>query len=156
MTGKMTKSPLQKVLNWRRGVVRSRTVALSNSQSELEKQEQILQVMRQNKASLLDIRDDGDGESTISLARLQVALDYMLQLNEAIAQQRDTIGEAAKKVDSDRDALLEAAKEKKVVEKLRDNKLADEMHEVRKKQRKLESETALRMVTKRTVTGIER
>jgi len=124
----------------------SRAIVLKNSKASLVSEEEKLKEMELKKSIMLSLEENGDEDNVIlSINQLQVFADYQTQLDVMIVNQTSEIEKILQKVESDRDRLISAAKDKKAVEKLRERRLAENIKIKRRKEEKVESEIAIRV-----------
>lgn len=134
---------LQQVLDFRKEMERQRhrefleaRQALSSAESrlarELERSDRILREMFEKQ---------GEG---IDASELQLYSSFHECQKRKIEEQREVVQQLDQEVDSRRDLLLEASKEKKVLEKFRDRKIELRHQEHALKERKFLDELSLR------------
>ncbi len=142
--------PLQKVLEFKKTIEDTQAIALKKSQLSLDKESGHLNNLTQKKDALLNVKeDDCINSENLSLNKLQISSDYVSQLNDKISSQVQVVEKSNEIVDKERDDLIEASKNKKIVEKLREHQLTDYKINNRKKETTEESEVALRVVSKK-------
>jgi flagellar FliJ protein len=140
---------LQKVLDVRKHTENQRSIELSRAQQEFRKEQERLQSLNENKTKVLNT-DHFETTSTveISLNSLKVTNNYIDQLNRDITRQQDQVSQTGQKVDDNRDKLLSAVKDKKVVELLKD-RYSEKFRKMKNLEAsKNESEIALRIAMK--------
>ena len=146
--------PLQKVLDVRQITEDKQAISLKNSQMSLNKEKEQLENLAQKKDAQLKVDEyDSVDDVNLSLNELQVTVDYISQLNNRITNQIQVVEKSNGKVEKERDVLIEASKEKKIVEKLRERQLTNYKDNYRKKGTKEESEIALRVILKNKDNG---
>lgn len=146
--------PLQKVLDVRQITEDRQAISLKNSQMSLNKEKEQLENLAQKKDAQLKVDEyDSVDDVNLSLNELQVTVDYISQLNNRITNQIQVVEKSNGKVEKERDDLIEASKEKKIVEKLRERQLTNYKDNYRKKMTKEESEIALRVILKNKDNG---
>ncbi|MCK4296565.1 MAG: flagellar export protein FliJ [Candidatus Marinimicrobia bacterium] len=148
--------PLQKVLDVRQITEDRQAISLKNSQMSLNKEKEQLENLAQKKDAQLKVDEDeydNVDDVNLSLNELQVTVDYISQLNNRITNQIQVVEKSNGKVEKERDDLIEASKEKKIVEKLRERQLTNYKDNYRKKMMKEESEIALRVILKNKDNG---
>jgi flagellar FliJ protein len=112
---------LQKVLDVRKHAEDQRSIELNNSQRKLQKDQQKLNQLNNNKQKVL--KNDSHKSASpveISLMEIKVTNQYIEQINNEIVLQKAQIQRSSKKVEKNRKELLDAVKDKKVVELLKD------------------------------------
>lgn len=137
---------LQKVLDLKQQLEELMSVNLKKSQAELEAEKQLADQLDQRKEQA--ICASGQLEE-LSLTQIQLAWDYIQQLNRMIDAQNKIVEQRRQQVDDDRAHLLKASQEKKVVEKLREKHQEDYHLSLRKKELTRESEIAQRIVNQK-------
>lgn len=136
---------LQKVLDVRRHKEDQRAIELGKAKSSLLHEQQKLQQLNESKESLLN--DNNQAETVHpDLNTIKISGSYLLQLGDAIGNQKDEVHKKGKVVISRRDELLGAVKDKKIVEKLKERKFDEHKKEVLKAEHKKDDEVAVRMV----------
>ncbi|MCD6441258.1 MAG: flagellar export protein FliJ [Candidatus Marinimicrobia bacterium] len=148
--------PLQKVLDVRQIAEDRQAVALKKSQISFNKDMERLEDLGQIKDTHLktNVTNSGDNES-ISLNNLKVSIDYISQLNDKITDQIQIVEKSNKKMEAEREVLINVSKEKKIVEKLRERQFIDYKSNYCKKESKEESEIALQVILKNKNHGNE-
>ncbi|MCR4440974.1 MAG: flagellar export protein FliJ [Peptococcaceae bacterium] len=81
-------------------------------------------------------------EGVVNLQEIAIAWNYRKRLKKELTRQQAVVAEKQKELDEARGALLEAMKEKKVLEKLREKKRRDYLYEEDKKEQSLLDELA--------------
>lgn len=143
---------LQKVLNIREKIEESRTISLKNSRDILEKERKELKNLETKKNNLLDNHNNTTSSNTsFSLTDFKISTDYALQLTKYIYDQWERVDEANKIVEKNRESLIEAVKNRKVMETLKEKKRAEFLKDYNKKLLKDESEVAIRIARKNNI-----
>jgi len=145
----MTKAfefPLERVLNVRQIIEETRSVKLRKSEVELEQEKQQLKELKSQRENQIQVgrRNSNPGDG-LTLNNLMVSRNYLVQLNDHIDGQKKNVAKSSAVVKNDRDEVIQATREKQVVEKLRENHLVDYRQSVRREEEKQESEVALRI-----------
>jgi len=140
---------LQKVLDVRKHTEDQHSIELGKSQRKLNKEQQKLTELNQNKQKALENDSLGSASSVeISLMELKVTNQYIEQINTEIVKQKSQITKSSKNVEKNREELLDAVKDKKVVELLKD-RYSKKYKKIRNLEAsKNESEIALRLSLK--------
>jgi len=118
--------------------------------------------MVNEKTKLTDIQDrkdiaiaegsDDDGAGRVSLNQIRVSSSYVDQLSVEINEQEKIVEGSELKMEKARDDLIEASKEKMIIEQLRDRHISEYTKKNNKDERKQESETAQRISRKGSKT----
>ncbi len=146
---------LQRILNLREMIEETKAVKLKNSQTHLKEEELRLAVMEHRKSAYLDeIQEQDVSGGQVSVIDLQVSRSYINQMNWGIKNQNKTIAESEKKVEQDRQEVLQAARDKMILEKLKERKKEEFLVETRKKTIKDESEIAARIQRQNEAGGM--
>jgi len=137
---------LQKVLDLRKHEEDQRSVELTKAQQKLMNEEIRLKKLNQSKEEVLQKDStESDSEVDISLTELKVTNQYIEQMNEEITLQKDQVKKSNKTVEKNRENLLSAVKNKKVVELLKE-RYSEKYRKIRNLEAtKNESEIALRV-----------
>ncbi len=135
------KFPLEKILDYRKNIEDKKAEALYQSRTKKKDEEDILELIEEEKKSILkeDKREDSN-----TLNELTISSDYLNQLNNEIEKSENRIKDADKEVDKKLIDLKEASIEKKAVEKLREKKLMEHKTQLKKGERKQIDEIANR------------
>jgi len=137
---------LQKVLDLRKHEEDQRSIELTKAQQKLMNEEIRLKKLNQSKEEVLQKDStESDSEVDISLTELKVTTQYIEQMNEEITLQKDQVKKSNKTVEKNRENLLSAVKNKKVVELLKE-RYSEKYRKIRNLEAtKNESEIALRV-----------
>jgi flagellar FliJ protein len=123
---------LEKVFEYRKNVENKRAVELSRAQSELKKKkDELNQLKIKKEQTIKESEDESKQSSKINLNQLKVSQDYILQLNEDITNQNKQVTKSGKSVKINLGKLLEASKDKKILENLK-SKHFDEFKKMKK------------------------
>jgi len=148
---KMIQSTVQSLLNFRERIEDERAIVLKNTKASLVSEEEKLEEIERKKSLLLSLTENIENDDLIlSVNQLQVSTDYQTQLNALIVNQKDEVEKVLQKVVKDREDLIDAAKDKKAVENLRDRRLAEYLKAKRRKEERDESEIAIRSFAGKT------
>ncbi len=154
----MTKAfnfPLNKVLNYRQNVEDTRGVILKKSMTVLEKEQEKLNNLVDLKNIILNEEIDEDQSNrTQTVAAFLQTIDYIIQLNEKIDSQSDNVNKSSMSVKKNRDELIQALKDRKSLEKLKEKYLLAYRKVIRKKELAKENEVAARIVTNKKTREI--
>jgi flagellar FliJ protein len=145
---KTTQFPLQKVLNYRQTIEDTRGITLKQAQSLLHREEQKLDDLENHKDLVLnDNQKDYQEEKLLTTTTLLQTMDYIVQLNDKIEAQHNHVKKTSQKVEKNRDEYIQASKNRKMIEKLKEKYLTEYHKDFRKKELKQESEIANRIVS---------
>lgn len=137
---------LQKVLDLKELIEESRAVELEKSRQNLQSDELRLIALRQNKNKLLIMNGNhSSSKQFLSPHTMQVSMEYVSQLSDRIRAQEKTVEKSTHRVSKHRNALLEASREKKALEILREKQADQHKKFLQKKDLLNESEIALQL-----------
>lgn len=108
---------LQKVLDMRKHFEDQKAIELSKAQKELNEEKTRLKLLRDRKEEALRSKEIQD---KVSLNGLKVMKGYIAQINDNILHQNRQVKKSDQKVFEHREKLVEAVKDKKMVETLKD------------------------------------
>ncbi len=146
--------PLQKVLNLREIIEDSRAIVLKRSQAKLLQEKEELESLKEKKNTMLNQeQNNGSTNGSFSLRNIKISMDYISQLNDTIAHQMRRVRQTDEIVAKDRSVLIEASKNKKIVEKLRERRLEDYNKDCRRKETSKENEIAIRIMARNDWAG---
>lgn len=106
---------MEKVLDWRSDTEEAKKKELGDAQREKFQQEALLQELIQEN---IKIKNESLTTTRIDILRRQNM--YKVMLDERIVQQKNQVEIAEKSVEAARIALMEAHKDKKIMEKLKE------------------------------------
>jgi len=138
---KQFRFPLEKVLDYKKNIEDLKAGELNRSRKKKKEEEDKLKYFVDKKEEIL-IENDSQGNMTIN--QLNIATDYLLQLNDQLEKGAARVLDADTEVDNKLDNLNEASKNKKAVEKLRERKLREHNIMKKKVERKTTDEIANR------------
>jgi len=138
---KQFRFPLEKVLDYKKNIEDLKAGELNRSRKKKKEEEDKLKYFVDKKEEIL-IENDSQGNMTIN--QLNIATDYLLQLNDQLEKGTAKVLDADAKVENKLDNLNEASKNKKAVEKLRERKLREHNIMKKKVERKTTDEIANR------------
>jgi len=145
---KTTQFPLQKVLNYRQTIEDTRGIILKQAQSLLHREEQKLDDLENHKDSVLNNNQKNiQEEKLLTTTTLLQTMDYIVQLNDKIEAQHNHVKKTSRKVEKNRNEYIQASKNRKVIEKLKEKFLTEYHKDFRKKELKQESEIANQIVS---------
>ena len=134
---------LQKVLNLREMVENTRAQKLKKSQAVLKNEQTRLNDIKNKKADFFEGSQTQGSEEQISITDLQISQGYLDHLNKKIEDQTSIVSESLEKVAADRQEVLAAAKEKMILDKLKERQQSQHQKTLRKKEIQNGSELAL-------------
>ena len=133
---------LEQVLNFRQEVEKMHKLEFSAAKSELEKAAERLR-REEDEAGRLARELCGKQSAGILATELQLYADFSLKKSREIKTQRQTVNSLDKKVAEKRETLLNAAKEKKVLETFKDKKTTAHKRHLAEKERIVLDEIAI-------------
>jgi flagellar FliJ protein len=139
---------LQKVLDVRKHTEDQRSVELSRSRQKLKQEQERLEHLSTQKNSILSKDTYNASEIEVSLNDLKVTNNYIEQLNKDIHLQQDQVNRSNSEVETNRNELMNAMKDKKAVELLKERYTARYNKMKNLEASKNESEVALRIAMK--------
>jgi flagellar FliJ protein len=145
----MYKFPLEPVLSHRSFIEENlqKELAMLNKLLSLEKNK--LRSYRKAKYEFLSELQKKEKEG-ITISEIVLYFSFVERLSNDIVKQRDRIFEAEKKVDQKRNELIEAMKNRKILEKLKEKKGEAYRQEVMKKEMRFLNEVAVDRFNRKT------
>ncbi len=141
---------LQKVLDVRQTLENKQAIELNKAQVALHREQDKLNDLQQEKHQRLEPeRGKDNAKQSINLNALRVNNDYIYQLNEKIRHQSHEVKKPDEQVSAEREKLLHAARDKKVVELLREKYLANYKKLRNSEENKTQDEVAIRTSQKK-------
>ena len=138
---KQFRFPLEKVLDYKKNIEDLKAEELNNSRGKKKKEEEKLKSIEKKKQDVLL----GDcSRENMTLNQLNISTDYLHQINDQIEKGEERILDADTEVENKLEHLIEASKDKKVVEKLRERKLNEHKILEKRSERKQADEIANR------------
>jgi flagellar protein FliJ len=134
--------PLQKLLNIKKYNEDQKAIELGQVQAKLNKEIYQLNVFSEMKKSLFE----GTDFLTSNLNSIRSSSEYLLQINNNIVRQKEKIELIKKEVEAKRVVLIEANREKKSVELLKENQQQGYRKEANRVARINEDEVASRII----------
>ena len=138
---------LQKVLDIRVHKEEQKSIELGKAKSIFELEKMRLNNLNTKKDQVLKETSEAF-TSTPDLNQILIGGSYIRQLNTSIEKQKTVIVEKNKIVDEKRNELLEAVKEKKIVENLKERKKEEYKKQLLRAENKRDDEVAGRMVNR--------
>lgn len=114
---------LEPLLSLRRHREQTLQVKLAESQMALDRERSRLQRLREEIRARSASLSRQQGKGSLDMVRVSMESEYLVFLEGLVAQQATLVERLARQVDADREAVLEAAKEKKALERLREVQL---------------------------------
>ena len=139
---------LQKVLDIRNHMEKQKAIELGKAQSRLELEKRNLNGLEESKTKFLSSAQEELGEQP-SLADVRVRESYLQQLTKKIEVQNSKVIQQQKLVADKRQVLLEAVKERKIVENLKTRKLEEFHRQSLKAERKRDDDMVAGMVIRK-------
>lgn len=141
---KAFKFSLQKVLDVRKHKEEQKAIELFKAEQALNAEKSKLDTLKISKQKALDKKE----EKKIDLTSIRIEHDYIVGLSDKIDKQTVQVQKVNKKVDKNRAHLIEAVKEKRAVEILKDRKQEIHKKEQNLEQAKVDNEIAIRISQK--------
>jgi len=138
---KQFRFPLEKILDYKKNIEDLKAGELNRSREKKKKEEDKLKYIEDKKEEILI---ENDSQENMTINQLNIATDYLFQLNDQIEKGAAKVLDADTEVDNKLDNLNEASKDKKAVEKLRERKLSEHKIFKKKVERKKTDEIANR------------
>ncbi len=136
---------LQKVLEFKKHLEVINTLELHQAQTNRQKAEQQLNILKQTKQKLLEETEDQlKQQNRLDLNDLKVHVNYLSQLHESIENLNKSIIELQKDVERKRNKLNESVKERKIIQTLKDQFQERKNHEIKRMENGMIDEIALR------------
>ncbi|MFH1982237.1 MAG: flagellar export protein FliJ [Pseudomonadota bacterium] len=134
--------PLQSLLNHRKYLEEALQIEMADLQQRLEAERQRADVLCR---ALVDNRQrlDGMQRNGARACDLQMAVRYLARLAEQITLQEKTLQRAVHRIERKRADLIEAVKQRKVIEKLKEKSEQAYQEENRRKEMNLINEIAI-------------
>ncbi len=133
---------MQKLLKIKKYNEDQKAIELGEVQAKLNKEIYQLNVFSEMKKSLFE----GNDFLTTNLNSIRSSSEYLLQINNNIVRQKDKIELIKKEVEAKRAVLIEANREKKSVELLKENQQQAYRKEANRVARINEDEVASRII----------
>lgn len=125
---------LQQVLNFRKEVEKARSIELAEAKKELDHASEILKQEEQHAAKVAEELANKQSEG-IDASELLMYSNFIHKKSRDIKQQRQQVDTLDLKVAERREILLDAAKEKKVLESFKEKRVAADRKELSIKER---------------------
>ncbi len=126
---------LQPVLNLKKQLEDNAKNNLAKSSRKLEEEKQILVELNEQKDSYLN-KMSQDMESGVPVYRLRGYNDYFAGAKVKISHQKDNVNNAQRIVDINREELVKAVQEKKILVKFKEKKQEEYQKEALKEEQK--------------------
>ena len=126
---------LQKVFDYRKRIEESKALDLSRERMNLNRKMQEYDLLKDRKEKALQNKKKSDSSEKLDLNNLKINKDYIVQINNEITDQSKKVAVANANVEQSREKLIEATKDKKILEKLNDRKY----EEYRKYQKQIQN-----------------
>jgi len=134
---------LEKILQLRQALENNRAVELERSHRKLAHELDSLDAIKTKKEKQLN--PDKQQNQQLNLFSLAISGSYLESLNNGLEEQTRRVNKSREKVEKNREGLLKACREKKVLETLKNKRFEEYKHDAKKKEILLSSEIALRM-----------
>jgi len=137
---------LQKVFDYRKRVEEKKAIDLSRDRMNLNQKMNEFDLLEEKKEQALDNKNNKSQiMEKLDLNNLKIRKDYIVQINKELTSQAQKVEDANIQVDKSRDKLVQATKEKKMLEKLNERKFAEYKKEEKLVQSKKDDEVAGRV-----------
>lgn len=138
--------PLQRILKLKGKIEDSKAMHYMQTQADLNKQKQQLEdITAKKQTAMKNTSLTRCSRNTTSIQLLQRDQSYVEQLNKQIDLQEERVKDSEEVSSAALQDLVQAAKEKKVIEKLRERRLGEHKKHQRQKEIIEDSEVAGRM-----------
>lgn len=138
----MFKFKLQSVLEYRINVEEKIQGEFSDANRRLEEQKEVLKAFIEERENLMnDLRNMQKG--VLKADDISTAIAYVENIREKEKNQKEVIDQAAQQVEAKRLELVEAVKNRKVMENLRDKHAAEYLKNVSEMEQKSSDEMAV-------------
>ena len=134
---------LQALLDYRKRIEEGFQIELSRIQKELENARQALLSSQQEKTRYEEELAEREARE-VNLPESVLYRDYLRGMRRKIKEQRDRVATIKIEFDKKQEELLEATKNKKVLEKVKEKHAEEFMHELQKKERAFDDEVGIR------------
>ncbi len=139
---------LQSALNYRKVIEEKKLVEFSEGKKRLDKEKGTLAMIRHERAKLLGQLKKMQSKS-FSAADVALYLSYIDLFKEKEKRQQEVVHNAGKEVEAQREALLEAVKNRKILDTLKEQQFQEYKEDMAAFDRRVTDETAvLRFVRK--------
>lgn len=125
----------ERVLNYKKTVEDYKKSQYGDLQQRLNREEEMLLEYNHCKENL--IMEKNKSIQKISVGHLKMYNSYLNDINDTISKQEEIIDETKIKLEIAKEELMEAMKEKKVFEKLKENDYKQYVYEAKKVEEKL-------------------
>ena len=131
----MFKFKLQALLDYRKGIEERHLVEFSDKVRRLEAEKGILEELKRERLALIGQLVKMQ-ERRLSATDISLYHSYIHYIKDTQATQEGVISEAANEVENKREELLDAVKKRKVIEILKQKKLAEYQADIINRERK--------------------
>jgi flagellar protein FliJ len=111
---------LQQLLNLRRQTEEQQAISLATVEAEQQHSQFTLQQLLAQEAAQLALITDSRTSGSLDPANAEATRIYLQHLEESISQQREQVALVTERVESSRAELVEATREKRLLERLED------------------------------------
>ncbi|MBW4828682.1 MAG: flagellar export protein FliJ [Clostridiaceae bacterium] len=125
----------EKILDYKKTIESHKKNEYGKIQQKLTKEEKILENYYEFKDKLKNKKDQSNKKTNI--ANLQLYNNYLNDMNKLISAQEGIIDQTKKELKVAKNELLEVSKEKKIFEKLKENKYEEHLYDIKKEEEKL-------------------
>lgn len=125
----------EKILDYKKTIESHKKNEYGKIQQKLTKEEKTLENYYEFKDKLKNKKDQSNKKTNI--ANLQLYNNYLNDMNKLISAQEGIIDQTKKELKVAQNELLEVSKEKKIFEKLKENKYEEHLYDIKKEEEKL-------------------
>lgn len=125
----------EKILDYKKTIESHKKNEYGKIQQKLTKEEKTLENYYEFKDKLKNKKDQSNKKTNI--ANLQLYNNYLNDMNKLISAQEGIIDQTKKELKVAKNELLEVSKEKKIFEKLKENKYEEHLYDIKKEEEKL-------------------
>ncbi len=137
---KKFKYSMETVLDYRKDVEQAEKMKFNEAKNEYVIQKSVLEDLEKKLENAQYIQLE---KTPVKLSELKSLQKYIQYLEEKVEAQRLLVAETEKRMDKERELLVEAQKERKIVEKHKEKSLEKHMYQVNSSEQKSNDEFAL-------------
>jgi flagellar protein FliJ len=126
---------LEKVLDYKKIIEIDKKGEYGKAKQKLIKEENVLENYNRYKDNIKNERNLSIDKTNI--ANLKLYNDYLLDIDRRILEQEKIVDKTKEKLEIAKDELLEATKEKKTFERLKENRYEEYLYSMKKEEEKI-------------------
>jgi len=126
---------LEKVLDYKKIIEIDKKGEYGKAKQKLIKEENVLEDYNRYKDNIKNERNLSIDKTNI--ANLKLYNDYLLDIDRRILEQEKIVDKTKEKLEIAKDELLEATKEKKTFERLKENRYEEYLYSMKKEEEKI-------------------